>query len=315
MADLGTFDFPDEQLPSRSQHLPTFIPVMRPGKHVTWTLPDWVAIQLSDILHTDGSIRDHLSVRRSLGLSSAQRILVNCQVKDSFLQTVWVYRDRFVQSLRTAGYDSILAPAFSVWDSHYRFEHLVALSQSFVLFGLMSAEGVATIPSVSGFTANDWKRAGLWLAGQPEVSTATVDLQRSRKKRDWLEQMAALEILRINANRQVKWIVTGVSNPIRIREVASVLRDVTVINSDVYMRAVQGRRPWPAKGASRSNLSKADIFAESLGNISGFVRAVTRGSDSRHLLRSPDRRWNASAREEAKRCRTHTSQSPLVASG
>ena len=274
-ADLGSFDFPNASTPVKKPGFPAFIPWVRLGNHAKWRFPSWVAVPLHEVLLEDGTVHDVDRVRRSLNLRSDQRVVISCHVKDKLLGRVWRKRTRFVRSLRDAGFDSILAPGFSVWSTHCRFQQLTAIAQSNRLFESLHLEGVRAVPHVSGFTDRDWRRAGLWLAAHSEVEIVCVDVQRSRQHSSWTEEMAALRLLRSTVGRPLRWVVNGVSQHRRIEELSRTLGDLTVVSADVYMRAVKGRQPWPVCGNERSDLAKHEIFARSSSAFAGFVRGLS----------------------------------------
>ena len=276
VADIGDINFPDAYMPVRTLDFPAVIPVIAPGAHARWALPSWICIQISELLRKDGSVRPAAEVRASLRLSPSQRLIVSCHVADDDLRDIWMFRMRIAEHLAAAGFDAVLSPGFSSWATNYRFDHIVAQRQSLALFKAIHSARIAVIPHLSGVTRLDWERAGEWLAGHPEIEVACLDVQRSRSRLAWEEEVAAIAVLVSKTGRRLQWVVNGVANRERLRTLVDALGAVSVVTKDPYMRAVRGRGPWPSGFGSRSNEAEAAVFDASLAAMTTYVHQLGR---------------------------------------
>ena len=213
-------------------------------------------------------------MRKALGLSKGQRMLLSCHVRDQDLDTLWAQRPRSIEHLIHANYDLVLAPGFSVWRDHFRLDQLAAIRKSAVTFQDLCAKGIPAVPHFAGLIAHDWRRAGYWLAAHPEIEVACLDFQRSRDEKSWQEELAAARILRDSAVRDLSWIVNGVAAPHRLIQIRELLGDFTLLTSDPYMRAMRGRAPWPTAHSMAPNTTRSEIFYESLKQMRIFIERV-----------------------------------------
>ena len=271
LSDLGGFDYPSLKCEVTIPTLPKVIPIIR-GSGIAGSLFGlWVGITTKGVIRRDGSFRNADEMRKALGLSVGQRMLLSCHVRDQDLDTLWAQRPWSIEHLIRADFDLVLAPGFSVWRDNFRLDQLAAIRKSALTFQELCANGIATIPHFSGLTDHDWRRAGYWLAAHPEIEVACLDFQRSRDEKSWQEELAAARILRDSAGRDLKWVVNGVATPRRLIQLRELLGDFTLLTSDPFMRAARGRAPWPTVNITAPNATRSEVFYESLKQMRIFM--------------------------------------------
>lgn len=116
--------------------LPVHLPVLIQAYADPVDIP-WVALQAGRVFGVTGSRitpKHHRPLREVYRLGPATKLALECFVEDRVLEGLWLNRRAVIQELRALGFDLILAPNFSVWYDHSRFEQLIQQRRSFIFF-------------------------------------------------------------------------------------------------------------------------------------------------------------------------------------
>jgi hypothetical protein len=153
--------------------------------------------------------------------AGAGRLVLVGVAPDELLAAAWPHLAR---GRTAAGFDAIVAPAWSVYDDDPRLEHLFACRQS-VQVATALAEHQPVVPTLHWLRRPDLDRQLLW-ARRCRARAIGIDCSTLPGRRRWLEVRAAMAYIRA-ALPGVQLHVQGPATLDRLRDLAR-LGDVTV---------------------------------------------------------------------------------------
>jgi hypothetical protein len=213
--------------------LPVHLPVLIQAYADPVDIP-WVALQASRVFGVTGSRitpKHHRPLREVYRLGPATKVALECFVEDRVLEGLWLNRRSVIQELRGLGFDLILAPNFSVWYDHSRFEQLIQQRRSFIFFHELIEAGLPAIPDIgwSRFEPDGQLWAD-WVNSQPSLTAVSLFCDgrkvhaSERALRETLEDIA---LFHQAVRHDVTFLLGGVHAPDRLA---------------AYRRAAPGRR-------------------------------------------------------------------------
>ncbi|PZR85316.1 MAG: hypothetical protein DLM67_26060, partial [Candidatus Nephthysia bennettiae] len=206
--------------------LPPLVPVVESNELLRWGVsgewPAW-ALSLADAYSKrTGSPWSTWTVAgcgrgspaERLREAGVRRLVLTGVMNDQRLAALWpaLARRRLV-----AGFDLVLAPAWSVYDLDPRLEHLFAIRQSALGADLMAGGG-PVVPTLNWYRKHDLDRQLIWLQ-RTRAAAVAVDCSTLPGAQRWRELRSALAYIR-TVLPAVELHVYGVSSAERVEDLA-----------------------------------------------------------------------------------------------
>ncbi|PZS36620.1 MAG: hypothetical protein DLM58_01350 [Pseudonocardiales bacterium] len=183
--------------------LPPLVPVVESNELLRWGVagewPTW-ALSLANAhskrtgapwsTWTDGGSGGGSPPER-LRAAGARRLVLTGVMNDQRLAALW---PAVAQRRLVVGFDLVLAPAWSVYETDPRLEHLYAIRQSALVADLMARVG-PVVPTLNWYRRQDLDRQLAWLE-KTEAAAIAVDCSTLSGARRWREVRSALAYIR-----------------------------------------------------------------------------------------------------------------------
>jgi hypothetical protein len=242
----------------------------------------WVALHGGRVFGAGGR---GITPKHRIPLSDAYRLGTNTKialelyVEDRVLEGLWSSRQAIIRELPALGFDLILAPNFSVWRDHSRFEQLVQQRRAFAFYHELVEAGLPAVPDVGwSLFEPDGRLWAEWINGQPDLQAVSIFCGGRKihaERRALRETVEDIALFHRAVRPEVAFILGGVHAPERLvmfRRVAPGRR-LVVCNGMAYAcaqrRRVLGQAPSPVARSAREcfllNCSYNDrVYAEIL---------------------------------------------------
>jgi hypothetical protein len=235
MDHLGGLDF---TWPRPVRHhpvgdLPFHLPVLVQAYADPVAVP-WVALHAGRVFGVTGRAvtpKHRRPLRDVYRLPPTTKLALECYVEDRVLEGLWSNRRAVIEELRGLAVDLILAPSFSVWFDHCRFEQLVQERRAFIFYHELLEAGLPAIPDIgwSRFEP-DGRLWADWINGQPDrqaVSLFCGGRKVHASRRALRETIEDIALFHRAVRPDVTFVLGGVHAPERLA---------------AYRRAAPGRR-------------------------------------------------------------------------
>ena len=207
-----------------------------------------VAIPVEQVLQVKGGhmravATDRVSLRSTLCLGAATRIVLNCVRKDDPIERLWEYwvQDDVPGQLSGLGIDLVIAPNFSHLQGVVRLESIGNRMRQLMCVQGLTAEGLNTVPHLSVLDPQDWDFWREWLNSNPKVKCVAFEFETGYKLHadgvDAIRQMAAIQRA---VGRELHLIVVGGTQ--YRAEVAVAFRRRTFIDASPFYNTMMRRR-------------------------------------------------------------------------
>ena len=242
--------------------LPVHLPVLIQAYADPVDIP-WVALQAGRVFGLTGSRitpKHHRPLREVYRLGPATKVALECFVEDRVLEGFWLNRRSVIQELRGLGFDLILAPNFSVWYDHSRFEQLVQQRRAFILYHELVEAGLPAIPDIGwSLFEPDGRLWAEWVNSQPDLKAVSLfcgNRKAHASRRALEETVEDIALFHEVVRPDITFLLGGVHAPERLlalRRAASG-RKLVICNGMAYAlaqrrRLLGSRRPPVARAA------------------------------------------------------------------
>jgi hypothetical protein len=211
--------------------LPNFIPNVPRGNTFMYKdfAPAYVTVNLGKLVSME-----KLSVSKSLtdllGLPPTAKVIIQCYGKDRLIENIWPVRHEVFRKLAQLQPYAITSVNYSVWDSQPHGEQLLNIKRGLLTFEDLQELDLPTIPHIywsSKQTIHAWAK---WLHYNDAVNVVAINLQTLRKASEWTKAMDDLRYFKNILPRNIHFLITGPQAADRVREVVSILGNVTLSN-------------------------------------------------------------------------------------
>jgi hypothetical protein len=249
---LGGLDF---AWPRPVQHhqvrdLPLHLPVLVQGYADRVDLA-WVALHAGRVFGVTGQAltpKHRAPLREVYRLAPSTKLALELYVEDRVLEGFWVNRKSLIASLSDLGFDLILAPSYSVWYDHSRFEQLVQQRRAFIIYHELLEAGLPAIPDVGwSFFEPDGRRWADWINSQPHLQAVSLFCDGRKvhaSRRALRETIEDIALFHQAVQPDVAFVLGGVHAPERLAAYrrAAPGRRLTICNGMAYALAQRRRR-------------------------------------------------------------------------
>jgi len=284
LAEVNNIGFGDIQaLPISAPMLPAFIPSVGNGNGRLFSAsPDHVATTLGDLVSpVRGNVRP--DIHEVVNMPKSTTVLLLGYTNDVILEKIWT--DRYLIIPKLAQLDCVItAPDYSVFSSQPHAERLINMKRSLVIFGMLQQKGARVIPHMHWSGPKDLRRWSEWINGNT-ASAIAIDLQMLEPEILWRTALTQLVEFVSLLNRELHFVVSGPSTPLRIREVASIFSSLTITSGLPVQAAIRHRRlAMNSEGGIiklESDLSIGRLTELNIEFIEGFVKTA---NGSEHIV-------------------------------
>lgn len=263
--------------------LSPYIAQVKPDTGFPCRMPRTAAITIGEFISKGGrSYSAGLSSALALRARGAQVTVLVGTSRDAQLEAIWQRTEDFVNAVKTAKFDLVLGPAYSIYVGRSPIEHAANRARNLAVNAALTDAGIRAVPAVGFVDAWDAERAGAWLKTLG-MRTVFVDLQSADSPTSWSAVRAAIPVL-LSSGAIDRLIINGVSHPGRVREMAGLTRPAELIltNGSAFQLA-RIQRDYFVDGSrllrKRSGASPEQIFA----HLSQYYHEVAAGSDEGYL--------------------------------
>lgn len=211
--------------------LPNFIPnVPRGNKRLYEDFsPEFVTVNLGKIVSME-----KLSVAKSLtellGLPTSTKVIIQCYGKDRLIENIWPVRHEVFRKLAQLQPYAITSVNYSVWDSQPHGEQLLNIKRGLLTFEDLQELNLPTIPHIYWSSTQTMQAWAKWLHHNTAVNVVAINLQTLRKPAEWTKAMNDLRYFMSILPRDIHFLITGPQAADRVKEVISILKNVTLSN-------------------------------------------------------------------------------------
>lgn len=288
MTDVGgtlTFDdiIIDTQLPAG---LPRFIPQVD-GSNLTALDADlnWPAYAVglrrvfSPQRHriypkfTDGT------VHTALGLPADRLAILVGYGEDPLVEALWTRRraDRLIERIAAMGWDLVLAPNYSLYQSQPRTEHLLNFRRNLIIAREFADAGLPAVPNVYWMRLEDLTRTVEWILDADPPAIA-VNLQTFRQDTSWeTYALPGLSYLAATLPPERPIIITGSSRTNRIATLLHLFGDRLHLVSQNPMQYALHGAVMTDSGRVDAHAHAPDAFAASVRHVAALIAAGPQG--------------------------------------
>lgn len=213
--------------------------------------------------------------RQSLGLAPGQLAVLACYGEDPLIEAYWTWRHArgLAEQIAAQEWDLVLAPNFSVYGNQPRAEQLINMRRSLLAAAELAAAGLAVVPNVYWYRLEDLRRWAEWVTGTNPPAIA-INAQTMRSARDWDTWLyPGLCWLAGSLPDGLPLIITGLSRPGRIRQVAAMFSGLIVVSQNPYQYAQHGA-VVTAAGRRDVRARASDAFAASVRYMNSLLPGV-----------------------------------------
>lgn len=186
------------------------------------------------------------SVRRWLNVAPETKVGIHFYVRDKFLEGFWRHREQIYPLLRQ--FNLVFSPNFSVYEDSPRYEHLVNIRRSVVVYEEMLGRGIRVAPDVAWYQKTDLDNWAEYVR-RNEIKCIATSAQTVgtglHTLGSWKGYLAGIRYLAELLPRDVGIVIVGVSSPRKVavafREIARNGRRLCFMNSQAFMLARKGR--------------------------------------------------------------------------
>ncbi len=261
--------------------LPDHLPVLVQAYADAVDVP-WVALHGGRVFGAAGrwiTPKHRLPLGDAYRLGARTKIALELYVEDRVLEGLWSSRRTIIRELPALGFDLILAPNFSVWRDHSRFEQLVQQRRSFAFYHELLEAGLPAIPDVGwSLFEPDGRLWAEWINGQPDLRAVSIFCGGRKihaERRALRETVEDIALFHRAVRPDVTFILGGVHAPERLVMFrrAAPGRRLVVCNGMAYAcaqrRRVLGQAPSPVARSARecfllNNSHNDRVYAEIL---------------------------------------------------
>jgi hypothetical protein len=261
--------------------LPDHLPVLVQAYADAVDVP-WVALHGGRVFGSAGrgiTPKHRLPLRDAYRLGTHTKIALELYVEDRVLEGLWSSRQAIIRELPALGFDLILAPNFSVWRDHSRFEQLVQQRRAFAFYHELVEAGLPAVPDVGwSLFEPDGRLWAEWINGQPDLRAVSIFCGGRKihaERRALRETVEDIALFHRAVRPEVTFILGGVHAPERLVMLrrAAPGRRLVVCNGMAYAcaqrRRVIGQAPSTVARSAREcfllNCSHNDrVYAEIL---------------------------------------------------
>jgi len=261
--------------------LPDHLPVLVQAYADAVDVP-WVALHGGRVFGAAGrgiTPKHRLPLGDAYRLGTHTKIALELYVEDRVLEGLWSSRRAIIRELPALGFDLILAPNFSVWRDHSRFEQLVQQRRAFAFYHELVEAGLPAVPDVGwSLFEPDGRLWAEWINGQPDLRAVSIFCGGRKihaERRALRETVEDIALFHRAVRPEVTFILGGVHAPERLVMLrrAAPGRRLVVCNGMAYgcaqRRRVLGQAPSPVARSAREcfllNCSHNDrVYAEIL---------------------------------------------------
>ena len=269
MDSLGGLDlvWPRPVRHHQVRDLPVHLPVLIQAYADPVEIP-WVTLHVGRVFGITGrelTPKHRQPLRQVYRLSPTTKLALEGYVEDRVLEGLWANRRVVIQQLRGLGFDLILAPNFSVWYDHSRFEQLLQQRRSFIFYHQLIEAGLPAIPDVGwSLFEPDGRLWAAWVNRQPDLRAVSLfcggrKVHASRRAlRETIEDIA---LFHQAVRPDVTFVLGGIHAPERLAAYrrAAPGRRLVICNGMAYALA-QRRRLLSASGMTPVARSARDCF-------------------------------------------------------
>lgn len=261
--------------------LPDHLPVLVQAYADVVDVP-WVALHGGRVFGAAGlgiTPKHRLPLDEAYRLGSHTKIALELYVEDRVLEGLWSSRRTIIRELPALGFDLILAPNFSVWRDHSRFEQLVQQRRSFVFYHELVEAGLPAVPDVGwSLFEPDGRQWAEWINAQPDLRAVSIFCGGRKihaERRALRETVDDIALFHRAVRQEVTFILGGIHAPERLVMFrrAAPGRRLVVCNGMAYAcaqrRRVLGQAPSPVARSARecfllNNSHNDRLYAEIL---------------------------------------------------
>jgi hypothetical protein len=161
------------ELPDLPPHIPVLVQAYADRVDVPW-----VALHGGRLFGITGgrlTPKHRRPLRETYRLGENTRIAVEFFVEDRVLEGLWANRELVNRELHTLQPDLVLAPNYSVWVDHPRFEQLIQQRRAFIHHHELLEWGLSVVPDI-GFSLfePDGRLWAEWVNGQPTLRAVSL---------------------------------------------------------------------------------------------------------------------------------------------
>ena len=213
--------------------LPNHLPVLVQAYADVVDVP-WVALHGGRVFGAAGrgiTPKHRLPLDDVYRLGTRTKIALELYVEDRVLEGLWSSRRTIIRELPALGFDLILAPNFSVWRDHSRFEQLLQQRRSFAFYHELLEAGLPAVPDVGwSLFEPDGRLWAEWINSQPDLRAVSIFCGGRKihaERRALRETVEDIALFHRAVRPEVTFILGGIHAPERLA---------------MFRRAAPGRR-------------------------------------------------------------------------
>ena len=202
--------------------LPDHLPVLVQAYADAVDVP-WVALHGGRVFGAAGrgiTPKHRIPLSDAYRLGTKTKIALELYVEDRVLEGLWSSRRTIIRELPALGFDLILAPNFSVWRDHSRFEQLVQQRRAFAFYHELVEAGLPAVPDVGwSLFEPDGRLWAEWINGQPDLRAVSIFCGGRKihaERRALRETMEDIALFHRAVRPEVIFILGGVHAPERL---------------------------------------------------------------------------------------------------
>lgn len=247
---LGEF----ELLPNDKYASPYFIPTIpSPLKESNYRLEQMPWVGIHGLMYmTDNGLGVTPTYQRgfdkALNVKEGTKAVLHFYMQDIPLEAWWSKADKkdFYDITKRLNFSFVVSPNFSVYEDAPRFEHMLNIKRSMLIYNDLRNHGIPAIPDVSWATLEDLK---LWAAAITHSGIKTIAFSFQtvgalKASHVWKDYMLGLRYLCENIPEDVKVVGVGISSEERasafLRSIGN--REFSIISSFAYFRSRSGAK-------------------------------------------------------------------------
>lgn len=239
LSDLGGAEFDDiVARATASIDLPLYLPQPRNRSSLRGYLEEGVyAVRARDVIKSKGVISAD-EMRRRLGLSQDQLLVLLLFDKDALLENMWARSGHLVWQIAEAGYDLVVCPSFSTYTPRPRTEFLINTKRSMLYFEALQRAGARPVARLAWQVSHDARRYAAWIATNPNIRLVALDWGTYRSAQDWRDQLEGLSIFYAATGNQLTYLINGASRQARCEDIFQVVAPsrIRITNSTTQAR-------------------------------------------------------------------------------
>lgn len=245
LAEIRNVGFNDISVkPTPSFEMPSFIPNVKRGsqKILQGNIPPVVAISLSNIISPKELSMPTGDIRSKFGIHPKSKVLLLCYAKDGLIEKLWGQRKEIFRKIASLKFDLVTAVNYSIWLNQPHAERLINPKRSLMTFQELQKLGVPAVPHIYWTGKKDLMRWSDWLKNNQGVNTIAINLQTERERGNviWNQTLEDLKFFVSILSRPIHFLITGPSEPERIRQLQNILPNFTLTNGSCARKATSG---------------------------------------------------------------------------